>query len=76
MGNERAALSAHGELNRKDFGLDWNKPLEKAGATLIGDNVELILEVEAYRKAPAAAASTDKTSKTATDAAAPTKNAK
>lgn len=75
-GNERMAVSAHGTLNRKDFGLDWNKPLEKAGSVLIGDNVELILEVEAYRKAPVTKDAKDKTSKSATDAAEPTKKAK
>ena len=55
-GNERMALSATGTLNRKDFGLDWNKPLEKAGGTMVGDDVELSLEVEASRQDPNAKA--------------------
>lgn len=75
-GNERVAFSAQGILNRKDFGLDWNKPLEKAGGTLVGDDVTLILEIEAYRKAPVAKDSKEKTSKSATEAAPATKNAK
>lgn len=75
-GNERIAYSAHGTLNRKDFGLDWNKPLEKAGGTLVGDDVELILEIEAYRKAPVTKDAKDKTSTTATEAVEPTKKAK
>ena len=45
-GNKRAGFEANGEINRKDFGLNWNKALE-AGGFLVGDKVEIGLEVEA-----------------------------
>jgi polyisoprenoid-binding protein YceI len=43
-------------INRKDFGLVWNKPLDKAGGLLVGDNVDLTLDVELIKNPPAAAA--------------------
>lgn len=45
-GNERLVFSAKGQLNRKDFGLTWNKTLDQGGL-LIGDTVQLSLEGEA-----------------------------
>jgi polyisoprenoid-binding protein YceI len=33
-------------LNRKDFGLKWNRALE-SGGLLVGDEVEINLEIEA-----------------------------
>src|SRR5690606_31982101 len=30
-GNQRIGLSAKGSINRKDFGLTWNAPLEAGG---------------------------------------------
>lgn len=48
-GGERMVLSAHGSLDRKDFGLNWNQALE-TGGVLVGEKVELNLEVEAVRK--------------------------
>jgi polyisoprenoid-binding protein YceI len=38
-------VSASGKLNRKDFGLNWNKALE-AGGVLVGDEVELLIDAE------------------------------
>lgn len=48
-GNERMAVSATGRLNRKDFGLTWNKAVE-TGGFVVGDDVDLELEVEAIAK--------------------------
>ena len=48
-GNQRAAFSATGTINRKDFGLLWNKVLE-TGGLLVGEEVQLILEVEGIQK--------------------------
>ena len=45
-GNQRIGLSAKGSINRKDFGLTWNAPLE-AGGFLVGDKVDISIEVEA-----------------------------
>jgi polyisoprenoid-binding protein YceI len=49
-GNMRAGYSATSKINRKDFGLTWNKALE-AGGMMVGDDVEIALNVEAV-KAP------------------------
>lgn len=48
-GNTRAGFTATATINRKDFGLAWNKALE-AGQFLVGDEVELILEIEALKQ--------------------------
>ncbi len=45
-GNKRAGFEASGEIDRKDFGLNWNKALE-AGGFLVGDKITIGLEVEA-----------------------------
>jgi polyisoprenoid-binding protein YceI len=53
-GNNRHVFSATGKINRKDFGITWNKKLEKAGAVgamasgfVLGEEVELLIEGEA-----------------------------
>ena len=51
-GNERAAFSAVAKINRKDFGLTWNKLLE-TGALVVGDEVQIALEIEGIKKAGA-----------------------
>ena len=45
-GNTKAAFSASTEVNRKDWGLEWNVALE-TGGFLVGDTVKLTLEVQA-----------------------------
>ena len=45
-GNERVGFTLEGEINRKDFGLTWNKLLETGGFA-VGENVKLIVEIEA-----------------------------
>ena len=45
-GNERAGFEAEVTLNRKDFGLHWNAALE-TGGFLVGDEVKVMLSVEA-----------------------------
>jgi polyisoprenoid-binding protein YceI len=54
-GGERAGFSAGTTLDRNAFGLGWNKLLE-AGGVLVGDKVELQLEVEAVKQAAVKAA--------------------
>ncbi len=44
-GNTRAGFTATTKINRKDFGLAWNQALEK-GQLLVGEDVEITLEVE------------------------------
>ncbi|MBF0553158.1 MAG: polyisoprenoid-binding protein [Nitrospirae bacterium] len=48
-GNTRRGASAVAKVNRKDFGLIWNKALE-AGGVLVGDEVTITLEVEMIKK--------------------------
>jgi len=43
-GNSRIGASAHGKINRKDWGLNWNAALE-AGGVLVGETVKISLEV-------------------------------
>ncbi len=45
------AFSLTGTLNRKDFGIVWNKTLETGGLTL-GEDVEIEIEAEAMMKEP------------------------
>jgi polyisoprenoid-binding protein YceI len=44
-GNARMGLSASAKINRKDFGLLWDTPLESGGVVL-GDEVTITLDVE------------------------------
>ena len=49
MGNQRVGASATTRINRKDFGLTWNKMLE-AGGALVGDEVTISIDIEAIHK--------------------------
>lgn len=49
-GNTKAALSAEGKINRKDFGLNWNAALE-AGGMLVSDTVKLSIDLELAKEA-------------------------
>lgn len=44
-GSESAGFSAHGSLNRKDWGLNWNQALE-TGGFLVGDKINIEIELE------------------------------
>ena len=50
-GNVRAGFSAEGKLNRKDFGLVWNKTLD-SGGLVVGDEVQIRLEIECIKAKP------------------------
>jgi polyisoprenoid-binding protein YceI len=45
-GKERAGFEGEITINRKDFGLSWNAPLE-AGGFLVGDDVKINLSIQA-----------------------------
>ncbi len=47
-GRERMAFALRGQLDRSDYGLVWNRAFE-AGSVLVGDTVEVVLEVAAVR---------------------------
>lgn len=44
-GNIRAGFTAEGKLNRKDFGMNWNKVLD-SGGLLVGEEVQIRLDIE------------------------------
>jgi polyisoprenoid-binding protein YceI len=52
-GGTRTGFSGKVAIERKDFGLHWNAVLE-AGGVVVGDKVEIALEIEAIRTTPAA----------------------
>jgi polyisoprenoid-binding protein YceI len=54
-GNERAGFSAKAAVDRRDFGLQWNQVLE-TGGLLVGDRVEIDLDIQAVKAAAAEAA--------------------
>jgi len=49
-GNERAGFTAKTSIDRRDFGLAWNQVLE-AGGLVVGDRVDIEIEVEAVKQA-------------------------
>ena len=49
-GNERIGFVAKTSIDRKDFGLKWNQVLE-AGGVLVGDRVDIELDVQAVNTA-------------------------
>jgi polyisoprenoid-binding protein YceI len=48
-GNMRRGATATATINRRDFGLVWNKAIE-AGGVLVGDEVNITLEIEMIKK--------------------------
>lgn len=48
-GNIRRGAVANAKINRKDFGLTWNKALE-TGGVVIGDEVAITLEIEMIKE--------------------------
>ena len=48
-GNTRAGFTAHGKINRKDFGMNWSKALDNGGL-VVGDEVEINLEIECIKQ--------------------------
>jgi polyisoprenoid-binding protein YceI len=47
-GNTRAGFTADGKLNRKDFGMVWNKTLD-TGGLVVGDEVQIHLDIECIK---------------------------
>ncbi|RNC73347.1 MAG: polyisoprenoid-binding protein [Desulfuromonadales bacterium] len=48
-GNTKRGASAAAKINRKDFGLTWNKAVE-TGGVVVGDEVTILIEVELLKK--------------------------
>jgi polyisoprenoid-binding protein YceI len=47
-GNTKSGFTATGTINRKDFGVEWNAPLE-TGGVLVGDKVTIEIDIEALQ---------------------------
>ena len=47
-GATRVGFEAVAEINRKDFGMEWNAALE-TGGVLVGEKVTITLDVEAVK---------------------------
>ena len=54
-GNERLGFEAKTSVDRKEFGLSWNQVLE-TGGVMVGDKVEIELELEAVKQVATKAA--------------------
>jgi len=48
-GNEKVGFSLNGVINRKDFGLNWNKAME-TGGFVVGDEVKISIDLEGNKK--------------------------
>jgi polyisoprenoid-binding protein YceI len=44
-GGTRAGFSAEATINRKDWGVEWNAPLE-TGGVMVGDKVQIELDIQ------------------------------
>lgn len=53
-GGERMGFTAKTSIDRKTYGLTWNMALE-TGGVLVGDKVEIVIEIEAVKSATQAA---------------------
>jgi polyisoprenoid-binding protein YceI len=47
-GGTRAGFTAQADINRKDWGIEWNATLE-TGGVVVGDKVKIQLDIEAVR---------------------------
>ncbi len=48
-GNTKAGFTVSGTVNRKDFGLNWNAPVE-AGGVLVSEEVKLHAEIQLVKQ--------------------------
>jgi polyisoprenoid-binding protein YceI len=58
-GGQRAGFEAKGKVNRQDFGIIWNKTLD-AGGVVLGEDVDITINVEAAAPPKEAPAPDDK----------------
>jgi len=54
-GNDKAGFSLQTKVNRKDYGINWNKALD-AGGFMLSDDVDVTISLETVKKKPEAAA--------------------
>jgi polyisoprenoid-binding protein YceI len=51
-GNTRVAVNASAKINRQDFGVKWNATLDNGGV-VVGDDVNIVIDAELIKQAPA-----------------------
>ena len=56
-GNEKVGFEATAKLNRKDYGISWNRALD-AGGVVVSDEVQVTINLEAAKAKPAEPAAT------------------
>ncbi len=44
-GNDKCGVSASTKINRKDFGMTWNKALDNGGV-MLGEEIPITIEIE------------------------------
>ena len=49
-GTERAGFELSTKLNRKDYGINWNKALDN-GSFMLSDDVDVTISLETVKKA-------------------------
>jgi polyisoprenoid-binding protein YceI len=54
FGDTRAGFAATATLDRKDFGISWNRAMDQGGA-ILGDEVRVLINLETVLQAPTAA---------------------
>jgi polyisoprenoid-binding protein YceI len=54
-GGERAGFELNTKLDRKEYGIVWNKTLD-AGGTMLSDDVDVTISLETVKKGPEAPA--------------------
>jgi len=50
-GNHRAGFTGEGKVNRKDYGMVWNKTLD-SGGLVVGDEIFIKLDIECIKEKP------------------------
>lgn len=48
-GNTKAGFTVQGKINRKDFGLTWNAPLE-TGGVMVSEDVKILGEIQLVKQ--------------------------
>jgi len=54
-GNEHAGFELNTKINRKDYGINWNRSLDNGGL-MLSDDVEVTIDLETVKKGPEAPA--------------------
>lgn len=49
-GNEKIVFTATTKIARKDFGITWNKPMAKVAGSVVGEDVDVVIEGEANKE--------------------------